>query len=285
MPRVKKEEAPKKVGRPAKKATREESEDEEIIEDVIPKKGGKKANVLSKKTTTTSKKSTKKVEEEDEDEDSLSEIDIDDDSETSNASGLSNDSNESNETGPSDENDEVINTDIQSDHNHHQNYHQNLNLNLNHNHGNHGNHAHHENHLDRGGADRESRTFQPRRIVDPKTPIGQLNIEDILTHLIKVGSDTLNPQLKYGAINLINQLTGRRRTGGNGLNGNKNNFQRGGFGAAPNGFRARGRGGQGGQGGIGGLGRLNQNDGEQSGGMDDIYAETTKRHRTNNSVE
>ena len=51
----------------------------------------------------------------------------------------------------------------------------------------------------------------PPKIIDPKTPIGQLKTDDILSYLIQVGSDTLNPQLKYGALNLLKQLTGRVR--------------------------------------------------------------------------
>ncbi|MEM0353991.1 MAG: hypothetical protein QXW79_00280 [Thermoplasmata archaeon] len=49
------------------------------------------------------------------------------------------------------------------------------------------------------------------KVVDPKTPIGELKTDDILTYLIQVGKDTLNPQLKFGAYNLLMQLTGRRR--------------------------------------------------------------------------
>lgn len=51
----------------------------------------------------------------------------------------------------------------------------------------------------------------PVKVIDPKTPIGTLKTDDILTYLIQVGADTLNPQLKFGALNLLQQLTGRRR--------------------------------------------------------------------------
>jgi hypothetical protein len=81
----------------------------------------------------------------------------------------------------------------------------------------------------------------PRKVIDPKTPIGQLNIEDVLGHLINVGTETLNPQLKYGAINLLNQLTGRRRP----FRPNNNGNTRGGFqqrGPGGNGPNGGGRG-------------------------------------------
>lgn len=51
----------------------------------------------------------------------------------------------------------------------------------------------------------------PRKLIDPSTPIGQLNTQDILSYLIKIGEDNLNPQLRFGALNLLQQLTGGRR--------------------------------------------------------------------------
>ena len=51
----------------------------------------------------------------------------------------------------------------------------------------------------------------PRKEIDPETPIGELKTEDILSYLINIGNDTLNPQLKFGSLDLLNQLTGRRR--------------------------------------------------------------------------
>ena len=51
---------------------------------------------------------------------------------------------------------------------------------------------------------------QPRKVIDPKTSIGKLKPDEILNYLIQLGADTLNPQLKFGSINLLNQLTGRR---------------------------------------------------------------------------
>ena len=49
------------------------------------------------------------------------------------------------------------------------------------------------------------------KIIDPKSRLCDLKPDAILTHLIKVGTDELNPQLKIGALNLLRQLTGRRR--------------------------------------------------------------------------
>lgn len=51
----------------------------------------------------------------------------------------------------------------------------------------------------------------PRKIINPETTIGELKTDDILTYLIQIGEETLNPQLKYGAINLLNQLTGKKK--------------------------------------------------------------------------
>lgn len=51
----------------------------------------------------------------------------------------------------------------------------------------------------------------PIKFIDPKTPIGALKTDDVLSYLIQVGTDTLNPQLKFGALNLLRQLTGKRR--------------------------------------------------------------------------
>ena len=67
-----------------------------------------------------------------------------------------------------------------------------------------------------------------RKDINPDTPIGELKTDDILSYLINVGTDTLNPQLKYGAIGLLNQLTGRRRR--QPVYGSKSrNFGRGGY--------------------------------------------------------
>lgn len=46
--------------------------------------------------------------------------------------------------------------------------------------------------------------------IDPDTPIGSLKTIEIINYLIQVGTETLNPQLKSGAISLLRQLTGRR---------------------------------------------------------------------------
>ena len=59
-----------------------------------------------------------------------------------------------------------------------------------------------------------SSSFVPKKKdVNPKTPIGSLNIEDILNYLIQEGNRAYNPQLKFGATNLLRQLTGRMRGG------------------------------------------------------------------------
>ena len=76
----------------------------------------------------------------------------------------------------------------------------------------------------------------PIKVVDPKTPIGKLKTDEILSYLIQQGTDSLNPQLKYGALNLLKQLTGRQRrpqpsfqTGGRGNFNPRGSFsQRGG---------------------------------------------------------
>lgn len=52
---------------------------------------------------------------------------------------------------------------------------------------------------------------RPQKLIDPKSTIGDLKTEDILSYLIQVGDTTLNPQLKYGALNLLRDLTGKSR--------------------------------------------------------------------------
>jgi len=51
----------------------------------------------------------------------------------------------------------------------------------------------------------------PKKVIDPETPVGDLKTEDILSYLIQRGADSLNPQLKHGALDLLHRLTGRRR--------------------------------------------------------------------------
>lgn len=80
---------------------------------------------------------------------------------------------------------------------------------------------------------------RPVKIIDPKTPIGSLKTDDILSYLIQVGTDTLNPQLKYGALNLLQQLTGRRRRPMYGSKSNRG-FPRGGGGFQQRGGRPNG---------------------------------------------
>lgn len=77
-----------------------------------------------------------------------------------------------------------------------------------------------------------------RKIIDPTTPIGDLSIQDGLSYYIQLGEELCNPQLRYGALDLLNRLTGkprRRRNFGsktnygskssrnNGPNNNENN--------------------------------------------------------------
>ena len=62
-----------------------------------------------------------------------------------------------------------------------------------------------------------------RKTIDPKTPIGELSIQDGLNYYIQLGDQTCNPSLKYGALNLLKDLTGRRRPGQNyGSKSNRN---------------------------------------------------------------
>ena len=95
-----------------------------------------------------------------------------------------------------------------------------------------------------------------RKPINPKTPIGDLKTEDILSYLIQIGGDNLNPQLKYGALNLLNQLTGRR-----GRNFQQNNRGRdfNNFRGSYNNTNQRNRGGGGDRGGNRGRGRDNNN--------------------------
>lgn len=56
------------------------------------------------------------------------------------------------------------------------------------------------------------RDKQPVKIIDPETPIGELKTDEILNYLINEGDKTLNPQLKFGALKLLKQLTGKWRS-------------------------------------------------------------------------
>lgn len=51
----------------------------------------------------------------------------------------------------------------------------------------------------------------PIKKIDPKIPVGELKANEILSYLIQLGDDNLNPTLKRGALNLLLELTGRRR--------------------------------------------------------------------------
>jgi hypothetical protein len=53
-------------------------------------------------------------------------------------------------------------------------------------------------------------SFGSGKKIDPNTPIGSLKTVEIISYLIQVGTETLNPQLKSGALNLLRQLSGRR---------------------------------------------------------------------------
>ena len=67
------------------------------------------------------------------------------------------------------------------------------------------------------------------RTIDPKSRLCDLKADAILNYLIQLGNDDLNPQLKYGALNLLKQLTGKRRNHpqmyGNQTHGYHNNNQ------------------------------------------------------------
>lgn len=60
---------------------------------------------------------------------------------------------------------------------------------------------------------------------DPTKPIGELNIEEILSYLIEQGRDSLNPKLKNGSLNLLRELKGmpRRKNNNGGSKTNRNN--------------------------------------------------------------
>jgi len=49
------------------------------------------------------------------------------------------------------------------------------------------------------------------KMIDATIPIGQLKTDEILSYLIQIGKRDLNPKLQSGALNLLKELTGRRR--------------------------------------------------------------------------
>lgn len=58
----------------------------------------------------------------------------------------------------------------------------------------------------------KAKSIKPeKKVIDPNTKIGSLKTDDILSYLIQIGTDTLNPRLRSGAINLLKELKGRRR--------------------------------------------------------------------------
>lgn len=54
-----------------------------------------------------------------------------------------------------------------------------------------------------------------RQETNPLTPIGELNVEEILNYIIKVGHDTYNPDLKYGCLEIKKKITGQGRKNNN----------------------------------------------------------------------
>lgn len=83
---------------------------------------------------------------------------------------------------------------------------------------------------------------QPIKKIDPETPIGSLKIDEILSFLIQKGDESLNPQLKFGSLNLLKELTGKKRRGQMyGSKSNRNNFNNGNNNTR--GFNPRNRGG------------------------------------------
>lgn len=57
------------------------------------------------------------------------------------------------------------------------------------------------------------RSWESYPKTDPKAAIGTLKTDEILKFLIDRGSESLNPRLKFGAISLLQDLTGQRRRG------------------------------------------------------------------------
>jgi hypothetical protein len=70
---------------------------------------------------------------------------------------------------------------------------------------------HEENELNERQDTRRSWENYPK--TDPKAAIGTLKTDEILKFLIDRGSESLNPRLKFGAISLLQDLTGQRRRG------------------------------------------------------------------------
>lgn len=57
--------------------------------------------------------------------------------------------------------------------------------------------------------------------IDSSTPIEKLNINEILSYLYFKGEDSFNPKLKFGALNLMKDLTGKKRRSGSKREGSK----------------------------------------------------------------
>ena len=51
--------------------------------------------------------------------------------------------------------------------------------------------------------------FRQVKEIDPDSSLDKLHTEDILHYLIQLGDDNCNQELKFGAINLLNRLTGK----------------------------------------------------------------------------
>lgn len=63
--------------------------------------------------------------------------------------------------------------------------------------------------------------------LDPNTPIKDLRVDQILQHLVNIGTETFNQELRYGSINLLNTISGknrRRRNNGRGSKTNNNYY-------------------------------------------------------------
>jgi len=90
-----------------------------------------------------------------------------------------------------------------------------------------------------------NKSNKPQRTnIDPKTPIGNLKTNEILNYLIQVGDHTLNPQLKFGTLELLAKLTGRRYkrysyNGGGSKRGARSNYTGGGRNTNTDNFQTR----------------------------------------------
>lgn len=63
--------------------------------------------------------------------------------------------------------------------------------------------------------DREDSGKTKHESIDPTTPIGKLSIKEILVYLMQKGEKEFNPNLRYGARNLLARLRPRNRRNNN----------------------------------------------------------------------